>query len=84
MPTLPARRRQARDDVAQQGEARGALEGGVGVGEQRADVAHAGGAQQRVDHGMRGDVGVGVAGEAPVVRRSRARRARGGDRSANR
>jgi hypothetical protein len=39
----------------------------VVVGEVGAEVAEAGGAEQRVDHGMGEDVGVGVAGEAALV-----------------
>ena len=64
---LPARRRDARHDVAQQRHAGGALVGRVGVGEQGADVAQAGGTQDGVDHGVRRHVGVGVAGEAELV-----------------
>ena len=62
-----AGRRERRDDVAQQPERVGVLPLRLGVGEVRADVAQACGAEQRVDHRVREHVGVGVAGEPLLV-----------------
>ena len=53
--------------AAQQRERVGAAPALVGVGEVLADVAEARGAEQRVDHGVREHVGVGVPVEAALV-----------------
>ena len=55
------------DGGAQQVDRVGVAPALVVVGEERADVAAAGGAEQRVDHRVGEDVGVGVAGEAALV-----------------
>ena len=56
------------DDGAQQQHRVGVAVLLVGVGEVLADVAHRGGAEQRVDDRMGQHVGVGVAVEAELVR----------------
>ena len=61
----PARDRA--DHGAQQVDRVGVAPGLVVVGEERADVALAGGAEQGVDHGVGEHVGVGVPGEAARV-----------------
>ena len=55
------------DHGAQQVDRVGVAPALVVVGEERADVADAGGAEQRVDHGVGEDVSVGVALEAALV-----------------
>ena len=56
-----------RGDVAEQGDGVGALVGGVGVGEELADVARAHGAEDGVHEGVHEHVGVGVAEQARGV-----------------
>ena len=46
----------------------GALAFGIGVGKELADVAAADGAEQRIGHGMRQHIGVGVAEQPQGVR----------------
>ena len=60
----PPRRPHVGDGPAQQLEAVGAGEGGIGVGEVLADVAEAGGAEERIGDGVGDRVGVAVAGQA--------------------
>ena len=60
----PARRPHLRVGLGQQRERRDAAEALVARGEERADVAEPGRAEQRVDQRVREDVAVGVAGEA--------------------
>ena len=60
--------REHRDDLAQQLDRVGVAPALVGVGEVLADVAEAGGAEQRVDHRVGEHVGVGVPVEAALVR----------------
>ena len=55
------------DDGAQQVDRVGVAPALLVVGEERADVAAAGGAEQGVDHRVGEDVGVGVPGEAALV-----------------
>ena len=59
-----------RGHLGQQLDAVGARHRWVGVGEVLADVAEAGGAEQRVGAGVGDGVGVAVADEAPLARRS--------------
>ena len=63
------------DRSAQQLEAVGPGQRGVGVGEVLADVAEPGGAEQRVGDGVGDDVGVAVAGEAALALEHARRRA---------
>ena len=73
--TLPTSQPAARTrpaTVAQQAERVGARPGRVGVGEVLAEVAEAGGAEQGVGGGVGDDVGVAVAGQAPVAREAHA------------
>ena len=64
---LTIRPRDRADHGAQQVDRVGVAPALVVVGEERADVAHAGGAEQGVDHRVGEHVGVGVAGEAALV-----------------
>jgi hypothetical protein len=65
---LPPRRPHAAGDVAQQRHRVGSRPRRIGVGEQQPDVAQAGGAEQRVDDRVGEHVGVGVTGQAGLVR----------------
>ena len=68
------------DGAAQEIEAVGTGEGGIGVGEVLADVAEAGGTEQGVRDGVRDHVRIAVAGQAPLARRTRPRPARADER----
>ena len=81
VPTAPAGRGHAPDDLGEQ-LARGDPLGRRGSGrEEPAEVAEARGAEQRVADGVERDVAVGVAVQARRARRSRCRRARAGSRA---
>ena len=58
---------QQRDDVAQEHARVGTGVGGVGVGEEVADVAEGGGAEQGVAEGVEGHVGIAMAQQATVM-----------------
>ena len=64
---LPARRPDRRHGATEQVEAVGAGQGGIGVGEVLADVAEAGGAEERVGHGVGDDIGIAVAGQTGLA-----------------